>query len=147
MGGSPVEFTDKTIIIINSKSGKGKTTLAHFLAKNKHIKVIPTDRFFTIENFNKLIKKYNSHSSGLKSILKQYQNTKLYHNIGQIGLDINKHHANIFVDYIKNIINKIFKNESIKLIIIEGETLRHERVYELLTTFIEINNYKLWNLK
>ena len=144
MPGSPVIFSVNTVIIINAKSGKGKTTISNFLGQsNEKIHVLSSDKFFTKSNCELYSKKLsNTETEGIRNIFKKYEKPHL--SIGRISNEMHLLHSRVFVNYVKISISKIFKKNKVKLIILEGETLKYENILEEIKNFLTIENIKWW---
>ena len=137
MPGKPVSFTEKTIIMVQGKSGMGKSTLCNFLVGDRRdIKRLCTDSFFSIS----FVENNFKCSSGREfaKYLSNFQSpTDKISQISRRG-DFNK---DIFCKLIHDQIKRIFKHNSCKMIILEGYTLvLCEHILSDL-----LGEYRIWN--
>jgi len=143
MPGKPSQFTINSIIILNGDSGSGKTTMATFLKKSrKDISILRTDSFFCLST----IKKYHKYDS-YNDLVKLYKNyDKPYHYINKLNTEIFKHQkiTKIFEEFLKDNIKLHFKN-GIKLLIIEGTTMKIHKVIEYVEIYCKEEGYNIWS--
>ena len=143
MPGKPSSFTINSIIILNGESGSGKTTLSTFLQKGRRdISLLRTDNFFCLSTIKKY-HKYDSYGDLLK-LFKSYD--KPYHFINCLNTDLFKHSKliKIFEAYLKDNIKSLFKSGS-KLIIVEGTTMKNQKILDYIEEFCKGEGIKMWS--
>lgn len=136
MPGEASVFSDVTIILIQAKSGEGKTTLANYLSKKKeHIISMDEMSFRTFNKYYDIINKVMIPNTIINS---------------QIGLIIDRVSNNTVIvnSILENTMNEISrlieKNNDMKCIFIEGYTLLKSNIITELINLIKVKKIRYW---